>query len=162
MKTWSTFVNSHRFPTTRRVTRPGRRYRRLRCVEQLEKRLLLAGDLFEPNDTWTSATDLGEGNQRLSELTIHTPQDEDWFVWTAPSDGTLGVDLLTSFTDVNLSVVLDSDPVAPGILGRFAPPTDNEKITASVRAGQKYWINVSGGSTITSLVSPRILQIPHR
>ena len=141
----SRFARSHRSSAIR-MRPPVRRGPRLCGMEQLEQRLLLAGDQFEPNDTWVMATDLGSDSQTLLDLTIHDSKDEDWFAWTAPSSGTMGVDLRTQAADANLTLVLDSDPAVDGIVGRYSPGTNDEKILATALAGQKYWINVTGGA----------------
>ncbi|MDD5093806.1 MAG: Ig-like domain-containing protein [Dehalococcoidia bacterium] len=49
-------------------------------------------DSFEPNDEFSQAVDLGSLNQSRTGLGIHEPNQEDWFKWTALSDGEFSLD----------------------------------------------------------------------
>ncbi|MCC7407958.1 MAG: choice-of-anchor D domain-containing protein [Phycisphaeraceae bacterium] len=52
-----------------------------------------APDDFEANDTADAATDLGTGNQTLTDLNIHQAGDVDWYEWTPTTEGTTRVTL---------------------------------------------------------------------
>ncbi|MGL4464371.1 MAG: hypothetical protein ACRC1K_19640, partial [Planctomycetia bacterium] len=58
-------------------------------VQQLEDRIAMAADAFEPNETANAAKDVGPGTTQLSLHTLLPPRDEDWFRIVANGPGTI-------------------------------------------------------------------------
>jgi len=107
-------------------------------LELLEARRLLAGDTFEPNNSFGAAADLGTGDFLHEGLEISPAGDEDFFKWEASGDGTLIVDalFLDSQGDLDLRVY-DS---MFNELGASVSQTDNEQVVVEVTNGESYFI----------------------
>jgi hypothetical protein len=128
------------------------RRRLARGVEQLEPRLLLCAnvppDSLEPNDSITAATNLGTGDQSLSNLTISPVigaalvGSPDYFRWTASGSGTANVQILFQHSQGDLDLrVLN---VEQQVIASSASRTDNESASFDVVQGQTYFVHVFG------------------
>lgn len=107
------------------------------------------GDAFEQNDAFPQATWLGElGLAQHGDLSIHVPEDEDYFRFQAAATGVAQVD--TAFThalgDLDL-IVYDQNLVE---LGRSETATDNESLAFPVQTGQVYYVRVRGDGASTN------------
>jgi hypothetical protein len=109
--------------------------------EVLEARLALAADVFEPNDSFSEAVDITQGNQIWSGLTIESGND-DWFKWTAGSEGRLDIDIdfVHSAGDLDLELY-DSGQIR---LAASESSSNDERISFPVVAGQSYFVRVFG------------------
>ena len=99
-------------------------------------------DVFEPNDTRETAADLGSGDQAHKSLTIHEPQNNDWYRWTAPVAGTLLVDI--TFDHALGDLNLEAYGASGNLLAASTSTTSDEQISLQVAAGQAYSIRVFG------------------
>jgi hypothetical protein len=102
----------------------------------------LPEDPFEPNDWFEEATDLGEGSILLTDLTIHDATDDDFFMWTASRDGTLGVEIVfeDSLGDLDLFLYEADRSDVAGSSG----VGDSELITLDVTEGSMWFVRVVG------------------
>ena len=53
----------------------------------------IPSDFLETNNTFEFARNLGIGDQVQSQLTIHTPGDDDYYRWRAPAAGWMSAEL---------------------------------------------------------------------
>ena len=111
-------------------------------MEWLEGRLLLAADALEPNDDFTTAADLGTGDQTHADLSIHESHNDDWYRWTASAGGQLTADVLFSHAAGDLDVNLYSS--TRELLRSSASNDNNEQVQYQVTADQVYYIQVFG------------------
>ena len=106
------------------------------------------GDDFEANDSFVTATDLGElGDRTETDLSVHIPGNDDYYRFTALADGTLDVDILFDHSQGNLDLRIYD--LARTQLDESVTTTDNEDVTADVTRGDAYYIRVfgAGGDT---------------
>ncbi len=108
-------------------------------------------DFLENNDSFATARDLGSGDQSYEHLAI-TPvsefiEDEDWYVWQAPTAGSLAVDI--QFVDALGNLDLELRSAGNSVLTSSTSTDDNEQVTWAVATGGLYYIRVFGfgGST---------------
>jgi hypothetical protein len=99
-------------------------------------------DTFEPNDSFAGATVLSSGSQALSNLSIHAADNDDYFRWTAPASGTLTVTATFDHDDGDVDLFLYD--AAQGELDSSDGTDNSETVSASVVAGQAYYIRVVG------------------
>lgn len=111
--------------------------------ESLERRLFLAADMFEPNDSLAEAFDLGTGGQTYAGLSVHAPDDHDWYKWTAPADGGLTVDMVFKHAEGDLELDLFDAEKRPPLEFSYTG-TDNERVSLPVVEGKTYYIHVFG------------------
>ncbi len=103
----------------------------------------IAGDRFEPNGALDYRTYVGTGDLSLGRLSLAF-QDDDFYLWTAPSTGTLDVDVLFTHAqgDIDLEL-LDS-------FGQYVTQSnstdDDEHVSIPVRGGDQFYIRVHGKS----------------
>ncbi|MAE67009.1 MAG: hypothetical protein CMJ18_22340, partial [Phycisphaeraceae bacterium] len=151
-------------PTRTSPDRPRRRRRRLlrdrhpaAAIEPLEPRILLDGsrgpivapDAFEPNDSISTATDLGRLDALVvSNLTTDTPTDNDYYRVTMATTHELQLDLLFDHGDGNLNLEFYDQNLK--ILGASSSLTDNEHISVPVAGGETYIIRVFGFSLVAN------------
>lgn len=97
-------------------------------------------DRFESNDSMASATLLGPGDVSEVDLSLHSPADNDWFKWTAPSGGQAAIDVrfLHRIADLELQVTDQSG----ALIATAASADDDEHADFSVAAGQSYFFRV--------------------
>ena len=99
-------------------------------------------DVFEPNDSMGNARDLGSGNQTHDDLTIHKPDNEDWYRWEAANSGNLNVNLGFRHADGDVDLALyDSNG---NLITNSVSDNDNEQINAFVNADEGYFLQVYG------------------
>ncbi|MCA9260420.1 MAG: hypothetical protein KDA61_14510, partial [Planctomycetales bacterium] len=137
----SRFRTSGVFNTGRQST-VGRRT----TLELLEARWLLAGDSFEPNDSFGSASVLGTGDQLHTNLSIHVGGDVDYYKWTASGDGTAIFDAL--FLHAQGDLELEVYDAAFQRIGVSATQSNNERIVLPVTAGSDYYVKAFEFTTI--------------
>jgi hypothetical protein len=113
-------------------------------IEQLEARKLLAGDAYEPNDNYQLATVLPSSDQTLQQLSIDTPTDNDWFLWTPRRSGRANIAISFSHSRGNLDLAVDDQPSVRGVLASSSSSTDEEKISVDVSADRPIYIRVYG------------------
>ncbi len=107
-----------------------------------------AADAEEPNESGTVARELGPQDVRLTNLTLSSASDHDWFRFTPQSSGTLAVDAL--FSQLAGDVDLDIRNAGGSLLGESKGTSDNERVSITVQAGVAYFIHVFGKSGDTS------------
>ncbi|NQT12702.1 MAG: hypothetical protein HQ582_08135, partial [Planctomycetes bacterium] len=109
----------------------------------------LAEDDFEFNDTPATATILGSLPKiTLRDLTIHDPDDVDYFKYTAPDTGKLIVNMFLDHAagDLDLSVQdAHGNVLGAGVLSNIiVPGLDMEHLVIPVVSQEAYWIEVVG------------------
>ncbi len=104
-------------------------------LEFLETRLLLAADIFEPNDSRLEAADLGTSNNTYANLSIDPEGDVDWYKWTAPNNGVVRVDAFFDADDGDIDMKLYRAPNFENPVDTSNSLDDNERVRASVTAG---------------------------
>ena len=105
--------------------------------------MLLAADIFEPNESMEQAFDLGASSQTHDQLTIHLPGNHDWYRWTAPTQGRLSVEVTFRHADGDIDLDLFGQEKKPPLQHSYSM-TDNERVTLPVEAGSSYFIHVFG------------------
>ena len=102
-------------------------------------------DRFESNDSFATATYLGGGDRNETGLTIHNPGGDDFYQWVASNNGTLTVDTLFRYAIGDLDLFLyDANQT---LLSISNSSDDNEHLSYTVTAGQRYYIRVHGFNT---------------
>ena len=103
-------------------------------------------DVFEPNDSPSQAPALFFAP--FSTLSLHEPDDEDWFRISALQAGTLQVDL--SFAHALGNVELEVyDSTGLELLTSSLTETDDERVSLEVVAGDQYLVRVFGADSAT-------------
>lgn len=122
--------------------------------EGLENRQLMSGgdppdpiepDMFEPNDNFASATDLGGFNGASGTIHFFTRLDVDYFRFTAPTSTTVSVRL--DFIHQSGNLALNVFNGSQGLIGSSdtsSAAKNYERVTFPVQAGQNYYVKVSG------------------
>ena len=114
-------------------------WRRLHA-ESLECRRLLAGDAFEPNDDLLSAAMWPVGVDELTQLSIHEPENADYYKWTSDFDGALEVVLTHDSNRGDLDLVVYN---GAGVeLGISDGLTDVERVQVLVGMGDQLIFHV--------------------
>ena len=100
-----------------------------------------AGDRFEPNDGFGIATDLGPlGNRTETDLSIHLPNNEDIYRFTAAATGNLVANILFSHAQGDIDVgFYDANQQVIAFSGSL---DDDEQVTWGVTAGDSYYLRV--------------------
>ncbi|MCC7408050.1 MAG: SBBP repeat-containing protein [Phycisphaeraceae bacterium] len=94
-------------------------------------------DAYDPNDTIEQATDLGVGDQHLTDLLIDdTSTDIDWFRWTASHDGV-----------VRISLCFD-DVVNDLLLSIYDDQARLQAVSHVTSFGQELRMNIVAGQTL--------------
>lgn len=110
-------------------------------VVGLDGQVVPAADAFESNNSAAAAFNLGiVQSTTVSNLTLTSSADVDWFVLTAPASGRIAIDVsfLHREGDVDV-VVFDQNN---GILGASASRSDNESVAIDVSASQLIYIEI--------------------
>ncbi len=99
-------------------------------------------DFYEPNDDFEFSRRLGTGDHVLENLTIHIPNNDDVFRYTAADNGVLTVDLVFEHDvgDVDLYVY----DAQQSLLATSTSSDDNEHVSLNVARGQNYYIRTVG------------------
>ncbi|CAN5675533.1 hypothetical protein BH09PLA1_BH09PLA1_27490 [soil metagenome] len=106
-------------------------------------------DRFEPNNTFATATDLGEsGVQTQAGLTIHISNESDYFKFVAASSGPSSVQLNVGNRDVNL-YLYDSNQNLLGSSTSSANGPMFETVNWTFVKGQTYYVLARGFGTDT-------------
>ncbi len=102
----------------------------------------LESDAYEPNDSEATAAHLGAGPVQVEHLSIHAPDNEDWFAWTATSDR--AVEIVVNFRDA----AGDIDLFVYNAVGQpidSSQGVDNfEAVTVTLAAGEMIFVQVIG------------------
>ncbi len=122
--------------TSRRNSRVGQRKLKPN-FQQLERRDLLATDVFEPNDTFSEAKDLSS----TVNVTIEPAGDIDIFRWTAPDDGYVRFDALFQHAQGDLDMRLYNSVQTP--IDSSITSTDNERVATAVSQGDELFVQIS-------------------
>lgn len=99
-------------------------------------------DVYEPNDSFAQAWDLGSEDQAHGGLTIHSPGNEDWFKWTSPGLGSVDVNLYFPHAEGDLDLYLYD--AAHSLLTSSTSVTDNEHVAALASPSEEFYIQVVG------------------
>ena len=94
-------------------------------------------DASEPNDSVETAFDLGSASTTQTNLSIHAPDDVDYYRFTAASDGVLNVRVPNSDVSLQLTDV-------GGNAIEVAPNAGPHDITAELGIGNVVFIRVAG------------------
>jgi subtilisin family serine protease len=121
----------------------GRRLDVMSLAEAIVGTAPTAGDRFEANETFATATNLGAlGTRSEANLSIHTAGDDDVYRFTASATGEFTArlsfshaagDIDAAMFDANGNRIALSDSI-----------NDSELLTAEVIAGQTYFVHVFG------------------
>ena len=100
-------------------------------------------DRFEPNDSFTAASNLGSVVSRTeASLSIHAGDNDDYYRFTAGMTGVLIAELRFSDAAGDIDVELYDDN--QDFLTSSESTSDVERIVWSVTAGETYYLNVYG------------------
>ncbi len=101
----------------------------------------LVADAFEPNDTLTTAVDLGAGDRQLTDLSVHVAGNSDFYRWSPVALGPATIDLLFAQDrgDLDLALWVDGNET---YIGESAD--DNEHLDFDAQLGHQYVIEVRG------------------
>lgn len=101
-------------------------------------------DRLEPNDSSAQATSLNAVSQTVEELSIHTPNDADYFKIVPNSNGPLEVRMTHSNAAGNLNVFIQN---SDGSIAASATTTaDQEIVVANVLRAETYYVLVQPSS----------------
>ncbi|MBI5757713.1 MAG: tandem-95 repeat protein, partial [Planctomycetales bacterium] len=104
---------------------------------------IISPDRFESNDSFATVTDFGPLTQRVENtLSIHTPNNDDYFQFTAvgTGDATVGLQFNHGWGDVDLFVY----DAAQNLVAISNGVTNTEQATFAVMTGQSYFVRVLG------------------
>ena len=103
-------------------------------------------DNHEPNDSFAAATVLGGGpNQTISNQTIHTASDVDYFRVQAPNNGQFTISVYFAHSDGDLDLFVYNPTESSLPLKSSTSATDNESVDIeNATAGQTYFVEVVG------------------
>ncbi len=101
-------------------------------------------DLFEPNDDFAAAVDIGQEDQTLTGLTAHVPGDRDVFLWTAVADGPVIVQVSSVATGDQVQLSLYNSQQQ--LLDQSAESDAIKSVSASVVAGDSLLIAIQAGN----------------
>ncbi len=107
------------------------------------------GDIYEPNDTFGSAANLGVVSYRDEPgLSIHTATDEDFFRIEVAEDGDFSANIrfIDSLGDLDL-LVYDANQQ---LLASSNSNSDLEEVTWPVTQGQQFYVRVVGVGSDTN------------
>jgi hypothetical protein len=101
-----------------------------------------AGDSFENNDGFATASVLAASDQTYNNLSIEVANDDDYYSLVPTATGTFAVSLafLNSSGNINLELLNASQQ----LLANSASTADAEQLNVPVTAGQTYYVRVFG------------------
>ena len=105
----------------------------------------LPPDGFEPNDTVAAASPVIDGV--YSNLSIHSPGNEDWYSYTPSIDGTLDVELAFDSSDGDIELEVYSGQI---LVASSVTTNDIESVSVPVVGGSTYSIRAFAHPLITS------------
>ncbi|MCX7429292.1 MAG: pre-peptidase C-terminal domain-containing protein [Planctomycetia bacterium] len=109
----------------------------------------LLPDRFEPNNAFSTATNLGTlGDRTEDNLSIHAPSNDDYYKFTTIASGTLNVDINFVHSFGNLNLYLYN--AMQGELAHSTGTGNNEHLSYEVMAGQTCYIKVVGAGGATN------------
>ncbi|MEX2308755.1 MAG: lysyl oxidase family protein [Pirellulales bacterium] len=100
-------------------------------------------DVFEPNDTFGTAYDLGVmGEFSASGLSIHASGNDDYYLITAAETGDIDIDLFFSHDsgDIDLEVYDENQ----SLVDDSTSSNDTEHVTIAAIQGETYYLRVYG------------------
>jgi hypothetical protein len=104
----------------------------------------LAADVYETNDTMATATRLGSASQTISNLTIHSTTDRDWFRFDLASTGTstsnIRINFMHSAGDIDMALYNASGQ----LLARSESVSNLEQFNLNGYAAGTYYVQVYG------------------
>ncbi len=101
------------------------------------------GDVFEPNNAFSTAADLGIVSYRNEPgLSIHTATDEDFFEIEAADGGNFSAEIL--FTDSLGDLDLYVYDASQQLVTSSTTSSDLEQVTWPVSLGEKFYVRVVG------------------
>jgi hypothetical protein len=105
--------------------------------------ITIAADRLEPNDEFSQAIDLGAlGSRSEADLSIHLPNNDDYFRFTAQMTGALTADVLFNHAEGDLDLALyDANQT---LLASSTSTSGSERVLWAVTAGQSYYVRVNG------------------
>jgi subtilisin-like proprotein convertase family protein len=114
-----------------------------RYTLQLAVSLSPVADRFEPNNSFTTASNLGSVEDRTeASLSIHEAENDDYYRFTASTTGLLTAEVQFSNAAGDIDMTLyDADQIH---LRSSTSTSDIEQITWSVSAGETYYLQVYG------------------
>jgi hypothetical protein len=107
------------------------------------------GDAFESNDSFETASDLAPAEDTLYEdLSIHTPDNDDFYKVTASADGTLSISLEfdNAAGDIDMRVY-DSSQNQLAISNSIA---NREQVNVEALTGEEFFVQVYGYNGATN------------
>ena len=108
-----------------------------------------SGDAWEPNDSFAEAKYLGIlGDRTVNNLSLHVPGNEDFYSFTARADGLARIDVLFAHSQGDLGLFVYNQSLNQ--IGSSQTSTDDERVIASVTAGQVYYVRVVGETGATN------------
>ena len=101
------------------------------------------GDGLEQNDAFPQASWLGQlGTAQIDNLSIHVPQDQDFFRFQAKAVGITEIDITFDHAEGNLDFFVYDGTLSE--IGRSDSTTDNESLRIPVQQNDIYYIQVFG------------------
>lgn len=99
-------------------------------------------DQYEPNDSQATATDLG--SHRSLRVALGACDDDDYFRWTAPADGTTTIETLFNNGKMNMGLEVRTTNPSAFLIEDFGDTIDNNRAggTFEAVAGREYRIAV--------------------
>ncbi|GEM_PF-5799553 len=117
------------------------------------------GDRFEPNDSFAGAADLGSLVDRTeNDLSIHSSGNDDYYRVTAVAPGTLTVTFTFAHAAGDVDVFLYD--AAQNQIDISDSATNAEQLSATVVAGQTYFIRVIGYQGATNPDYDMVIDAP--
>jgi hypothetical protein len=112
----------------------------------------LDGDRFEPNNSFSDATSLGEvvGRLRLNDLSIHSASDRDFFRFQTAATGGSDHFVQVLFSHAQGDIDIQLYDANRNLLARAESVTDHERISMAGRPAGVYYLEVYGWSGATN------------
>lgn len=108
----------------------------------------IPADALESNNTRGTASPLTSSDQTISQLSIHTPSDADYFRLVPEGTGaaSFSINFTHSAGDLSLRVTNSSGTV----IASAASSTNNESLSVGLSRGQTYYVEVSSVGSATN------------
>jgi hypothetical protein len=102
----------------------------------------LPADRFEPNNDFDTATQLASEDVQIDSVSIHLPDNDDYYKWTSPATGELKVDLTLVHQNGDLDLFLYDAARAQVALANGQSNT--QSLSFPVTAGSVWYVAVKG------------------